>query len=419
MGFDGAGGYNRTHNWVTDKNAGVKIQATRMDEEMDDMASAFTVCLTKDGQTDPTANLPMASFKHTGVAETSSRSEYADTASVQDSALIWGGTAGGTANALTITPSPAIDAYRAGQKFQFITSSNNSGAVTLDVNGLGAKAVTKHGANALANGDFILSEIVEVCYDGTQFQYVNARSGSGPSGNVIDQHKRLVVKRASVSTVDVDCTFLTFERTGLNTIKIRENAINLTVDITASGANGLDNGAEANSTWYYIWAVHNPDTNVSAGLLSISSTAPTLPANYTYRALVGAVYNDAGGDFVDFHQRGNRVEIAQTNALTDGTAATATLVDFSAIVPDTATSMDMTVNVKSSDTTTELKQVLINPRATGTVGDNVNAVTMTSPSAGDVGLQAKSSQLFETAQNLWYRVGGNTRADIIVIGYTF
>lgn len=76
-------------------------------------------------------------------------------------------------------------------------------------------------------------------------------------------------------------------------------AVNVTGDITASGANGLDTGGEANSTWYYLFVIYNPTTPQTAALLSASKTAPTLPAGYTFAALVGAVFNSSGGDFSD------------------------------------------------------------------------------------------------------------------------
>ncbi len=59
----------------------------------------------------------------------------------------WGGTAGGTANALTLTPANAIRAYSAGMSFNFIAGgSNNSGATTLAVSGLSTIAVQVNGA---------------------------------------------------------------------------------------------------------------------------------------------------------------------------------------------------------------------------------------------------------------------------------
>lgn len=48
----------------------------------------------------------------------------------------------------------------------------------------------------------------------------------------------------------------------------------VTIDATTTGANGLDTGALAVSTWYYFYLIYN-GTTVS-GLLSTSSSAPTM-----------------------------------------------------------------------------------------------------------------------------------------------
>jgi len=77
----------------------------------------------------------------------------------------------------------------------------------------------------------------------------------------------------------------------------------LQADITAGGAGGLDTGLEAVSSWY---AVHVIDGTAGvAALLSLSATAPSLPAGYTTFRRVGWVFNDAGGDFRYFVQRGS------------------------------------------------------------------------------------------------------------------
>lgn len=54
-----------------------------------------------------------------------------------------------------------------------------------------------------------------------------------------------------------------------------------------TGNGGIDTGAAANTT-YYVWLIRRPDTGVVDALLSTSSTSPTMPANYTQKALVGA-----------------------------------------------------------------------------------------------------------------------------------
>ena len=70
------------------------------------------------------------------------------------------------------------------------------------------------------------------------------------------------------------------------------NSVSVTPSLSNSGANGLDNGASAVSTWYSVWIIYNPTTLAVAGLLSLSATAPTLPAGFTHKARTGWVRTD-------------------------------------------------------------------------------------------------------------------------------
>lgn len=89
---------------------------------------------------------------------------------LQKDAPMWLGTITGT-NTLTGDASPALTAYAAGQRVAFIVANNNSGAVTINVNSLGAKTITRmNGATALVTGDFIAGQVVMLQYDGTNFQ---------------------------------------------------------------------------------------------------------------------------------------------------------------------------------------------------------------------------------------------------------
>jgi len=74
----------------------------------------------------------------------------------------------------------------------------------------------------------------------------------------------------------------------------------LTVDITQSGANGLDTGSEGAWYWYYIYVIYNPTTTTYAGLLSLSSTSPTLPSGYTKYRRIGSVINNGSSNFYMF-----------------------------------------------------------------------------------------------------------------------
>lgn len=83
-------------------------------------------------------------------------------------------TAGGTADAITLSPTLPITAYAAGQGFRFVASGANTGPVTVAVSGLTTKAITKNGSTALVAGDIPSGALVTISYDGTQFQMVNA-----------------------------------------------------------------------------------------------------------------------------------------------------------------------------------------------------------------------------------------------------
>lgn len=65
-----------------------------------------------------------------------------------------------------------------------------------------------------------------------------------------------------------------------------------------TAAGGLDTGAVGNSD-YYIWAIKRVDTGVTDVLFSLSSTAPTMPANYTLKRLIGW-FKRVGGTIVAF-----------------------------------------------------------------------------------------------------------------------
>lgn len=76
MGWNGAGGYTRARNFSADASAGIKILASAVDQEFNDFASAMTLARARDGQNTPTADLPMGGFRHTGVGQAASATNY-------------------------------------------------------------------------------------------------------------------------------------------------------------------------------------------------------------------------------------------------------------------------------------------------------------------------------------------------------
>lgn len=179
MARNGSGTFSRP---VSDYEYDTIISETSVNAEMDGIAVGLTNSLAKDGQTVPTANLPMGTYRHTGVGNGSARTDYAAMGQLQDSTPQWLGDSSGT-NTVTASSTPAIAAYAAGQSFKFKAGGTNTGAVTLNLNGLGAKAVQKRGA-ALVAGDITTNNVVTIVYDGTQFQMISPTAVEAASTTV-------------------------------------------------------------------------------------------------------------------------------------------------------------------------------------------------------------------------------------------
>jgi hypothetical protein len=73
-------------------------------------------------------------------------------------------------NTLTGTSVPPYTSYVAGMTLSFIPVTTNTGAVTLDLDGLGAKNVFVGSSTALSSGDLVAGRIAQIQYDGTRFQ---------------------------------------------------------------------------------------------------------------------------------------------------------------------------------------------------------------------------------------------------------
>lgn len=152
-GYNGLGTYVRFENWTNDAAAGIKIRADRFDIECDGYAAGLSNAICKDGQTTVTANLPMATFRHTGVGDGAARTDYASLGQLQDSNVGWIA-GGGTADAITAAYSPAVTALTDGMILSFrATAANATTTPTFSPNGLTARTIVKNGGAALSVSD--------------------------------------------------------------------------------------------------------------------------------------------------------------------------------------------------------------------------------------------------------------------------
>ncbi len=102
------------------------------------------------------------------------------------------------------------------------------------------------------------------------------------------------------------------------------------IDCMTVGANGLDAGALAASTWYHVFAIAKAAGATPAFLASTSVNAPTLPATYTLKRRIGSFKTDGSAHILAFTQDGEdfrwSASVLDVNSTNPGVlAVTATL----------------------------------------------------------------------------------------------
>ena len=203
--------------------------------------------------------------------------DFTTGAQVQNSSLTFLSSVAGT-NTIVGTLTPAITAYQAGQMFSFISAGANTGAVTLNVNGVGAKAVTKLGSTALAAGDITANAIIIVQYDGTEFQLVAPAALSGLGTMAFQSSSSVSITGGSISGVSFTGN-ITGNASG-SSGSCTGNAATATLSTDSTNAIGY------NQTW------QNVTGSRLAGTTYTNSTGKPIQVHITIR---GEYYNAIAG----------------------------------------------------------------------------------------------------------------------------
>jgi hypothetical protein len=112
-----------------------------------------------------------------------------------------------------------------------------------------------------------------------------------------------------------------------------------TINSAITGAGGLDTGSMSDDTWYYVWVVGKSDGTV-AGLLSLSSTDPTMPSGYSYKRRVGSWRYQTAKFMENVHVLGktNKRNFVQpiTEIISNSSSTVWQNADFSSYAPPTS-----------------------------------------------------------------------------------
>lgn len=227
MPFNGSGTYSAPSSpgAFNPATTGQQATPTAWNALLTDLATALSTTLTRDGQSTVTNDIPMNAHKLTGLANGTAATDAANIGQVANGGFTSVNDTG-AADAYVIAPSFPITVYAAYQAFQFKAANANTGTSTLAVSGLAAKTI-KHldGTNLLA-GDILAGQIVEVMYDGTNFQLLSATGLRGTANTW-----RAATTLAATTTLS---------GAPLNEAKGADIASAATLDLTAATGNVVD-----------------------------------------------------------------------------------------------------------------------------------------------------------------------------------
>lgn len=190
--------------------------------------------------------------------------------------------------------------------------------------------------------------------------------------------------------------------------------VSLTIATTSSGANGLDTGSVAASTWYSVWVIWNGST--ASGLLSLSATSPTMPAGYTHKARVGWIRTGSAHSTwpLPMVQYGNSArwvvtassEITSFLILASGSATTA--VSVANFVPTTAKAIVIGISANSLGSSGAQVRV-------GSVSGNYEIYSGNTVAAGGAGASG-CFELILVSSNVYY-ASNNGSGQIFAFGW--
>ncbi len=129
---------------------------------------------------------------------------------------------------------------------------------------------------------------------------------------------------------------------------------NSIVNLTKTGAGGMDNGAAPSSGFIALYAIFNPVSNVAA-LLAVNATSAAapeiygganMPSGYTASALV-SVWPVAAAKFIIGFQQGRKLDVQLVSAMTVATPSNNAYLPFSiaTLVPVNAKAWSGAINI--------------------------------------------------------------------------
>lgn len=212
-------------------------------------------------------------------------------------------------NTLIGTATPSVTAYSTGDTYSFIVVNENTGPVTIDIDGVGARDILSNATDVLVAGVFTVGKIVSIQYDGSAFQYVNGLSI--PDGSITNAK----LAANAVSAVKIQNLNVITEKIADDAVtnaKIAPSAVSAVkiqnANVTAEKLSGAQTGTApiyADRAWVNFNGTGTISvresgnvasvTDLGVGNYSITFTTAMPSLYYVVRVTVGAPVSNTGG----------------------------------------------------------------------------------------------------------------------------
>ncbi|MFX3547717.1 hypothetical protein V8918_03010 [Ralstonia mannitolilytica] len=348
----------------------------------------------------------------------------------------------GSANTYVVSYSPAVTTLVDGMVLWFKAKTANTGASTLNVNGLGAMPLVGGAHAALQSGEIVANGKCQVVYraDITSFVLIECTGGAvqvAPAtqsqhaaqfGQLPAVAGNMRSGRMSITTASATATFAADEvvvESALGGLPYRLANFSKTINLATTGAGGMDTGSAPTNGYVALFAIYNPTTQASALLAQNATTGgvaqvyngANMPVGYTASALVCVWPTDGTGKLKPGIQRDRMISFPIVQVLsTVTTQASPTSLNISGAVPPNAVSVSGEMSVSNTSTIQQTLNVGGDQNMSG-----LNAVTGQA-NAGSSGIAANFNVIMAAAQTIWYTSasgGGTSNYIIYVSGYSF
>lgn len=290
-------------------------------------------------------------------------------------------TTAGSSNAYTASANQVLTAYYSGLWLKVKASFTNTGAATINVDSLGAKALKKGGTTDVAAGDIVQDRVYDLVYDGTNFQVLGADAVRAGNPNTFSATNTFSAAQAFTSYLELSemaapsapaadkVRLYAVDQGGITHIAAKDSAGNVML---------LGNQIADIKTW--------PLATVPAGWLECNGAAVSRTTYAALFAVLSTTYGagdgsttfnlpDLRGEFVRGwdHGKGSDPDAASRTSRGDGTTGnnvgTKQLGAFASHNHSTGVNLDATITT-SSGGFNDFVRIQNAPGVTGSAGGN-------------------------------------------------